>query len=77
MNSKRKGLNILPRPGIRSHGLLFRSIVPVGLSSQDSLFSPEQISSVEKNNLTVKKTEIFNLVQKSPPFPPKIVLSSL
>ena len=52
-NAEKKCPNILPRPGS---------------SRQDSLFSPEQITcyigSVEKNNLTAKKTKRFNLIQK-------------
>jgi hypothetical protein len=45
------------------------SIVPIGSSSQESLSSREQIScyicSVEKNNLTEKKTKRFNLIHNA------------
>jgi hypothetical protein len=44
------------------------SIVPVGSSSQDSLFSPQQtagyIGSVEKKKLTSKKMKRLNFIQK-------------
>jgi len=69
--SKKKGPNILPRPGIRNLYLLFTS------SSQDSLFSPEQIaryiSSVEKKNNGEEDEKIlFDAKNNSP----KIVWSS-
>ena len=61
--SKKKGPYIFPRQGIQP-----LPIVPVGSSSQHSIFSPEQIAYLHrlcrKKKLTAKKTKRLNLIQK-------------
>jgi hypothetical protein len=63
-NSKKKGLHILPRPGICNFCLLFRSthLTKTVFSVHNKL--PATLALMKKNNLTEKKTKRFNLIQK-------------
>jgi hypothetical protein len=61
-NSKKKGQNILPRPGI--HRLLFRlaHIYPRQFFQSGTIAC--YIGYVEKKELTAKKMKRYNLIQK-------------
>ena len=78
-NSKRKGPNINSLDpeylaGLRS--LLYRPahLPKKAFSVRNKLPATSELDFVEKNNLTGKKTKIFNLIQK-PPAPQKNVWS--
>jgi hypothetical protein len=64
-NSKKKGLHILPIPGICNFCLLFHSthLTKTVFSVHNKL--PATLALMKKNNLTEKKTKRFNLIYAS------------
>jgi hypothetical protein len=70
-NLKKKGSNILPRSGLRSPCLLFRSahIYP------RQPFQSGTNCLLHRKQLTAKKTKRFHLIQKFSPFENRIVVT--